>query len=648
MAGTGAVKKMGLLWLWVMLSWYVKVVNSQSSVSLTDDNSYVCPDDLVDVDAAHKCICAKEAEHDAYFNYAEFYYCTMKERDLGALGFIALVSAVCFSFYLVGTTTDDYLVPTLERLSTFLNLSPPVAGVTLLALGNGAPDVFTSFAAFTGSSDISLGVGEVIGAGLVITTLVMYTCVKAAGEFETNRLVLRDIFFTLVAVLAVFACFIDGKVYLFEGLCLFGLWLFFVILVYLYRNDETFNLPRSMVDATIEKRRRSIMDSPFLQEATTHPARRTLSHPYAMHRAIQLRRLDRNSPNGGNRVSPQPQPHRTRSQGSEPNLNISPKSLNAQLMPPEIPVEIPSTGYAPIEEDEQPSHPWLKFLRQAIGAVLLVLEAPFTVARLLTIPMFLAPDLELKSDNGNDDHQSEQEVNDLMKENKTCLCFSVGLGPVLFALVLGASFEIVVAIFCVGSVTSVLLFRTISQMEDLQTPGMHHYTKLQQGIFLMVAFSTSILWVYLLSTELVDALSVIGEVMGISSGLLGLTFLAWGNCVQDLIADCMIAARGQPLMAIGAVYGGPGFNIMIGLGMGFTYATWPNKVLTFSFQPTVPISFIFFLLVLALSMVWLWWNKFRMTYRFGRALLLFYLVFLLLAILAELDKMAPWKIQMTR
>lgn len=52
-------------------------------------------------------------------------------------------------FYVLGAATGKYLVPILNSISDALRLSQNVAGVTFLALANGAPDVFTSIAAFT-------------------------------------------------------------------------------------------------------------------------------------------------------------------------------------------------------------------------------------------------------------------------------------------------------------------------------------------------------------------------------------------------------------------------------------------------------------------------------------------------------------------
>lgn len=45
------------------------------------------------------------------------------------------------AFYTLGTTADGYLAPSLESMAQKLGLSEQLAGVTFLALANGAPDV---------------------------------------------------------------------------------------------------------------------------------------------------------------------------------------------------------------------------------------------------------------------------------------------------------------------------------------------------------------------------------------------------------------------------------------------------------------------------------------------------------------------------
>jgi sodium/potassium/calcium exchanger 6 len=62
--------------------------------------------------------------------------------------FGAYIIWCCLLLYVLGTTADQYFAPALIQLSDWLGLRPRVAGVTLLALGNGAPDVFSVIAAY--------------------------------------------------------------------------------------------------------------------------------------------------------------------------------------------------------------------------------------------------------------------------------------------------------------------------------------------------------------------------------------------------------------------------------------------------------------------------------------------------------------------
>ena len=75
-----------------------------------------------------------------------------------AHGRVTSVAVMCLVvalvFWILGDTAERYFCPVVRTLADRWNLAPATAGVTLLALGNGAPDVFASLAAFTRASRV--------------------------------------------------------------------------------------------------------------------------------------------------------------------------------------------------------------------------------------------------------------------------------------------------------------------------------------------------------------------------------------------------------------------------------------------------------------------------------------------------------------
>jgi sodium/potassium/calcium exchanger 6 len=86
-------------------------------------------------------------------------------------------------------------------------------------------------------------------------------------------------------------------------------------------------------------------------------------------------------------------------------------------------------------------------------------------------------------------------------------------------------------------------------------------------VWLLVAFCSCIMWIDLTANTLVSALSVLGHEIGVPQEFLGLTVLAWGNSIGDCITDTSLARQGRGLMALSGCYGGPLFNMIIGLGV---------------------------------------------------------------------------------
>ena len=85
-----------------------------------------------------------------------------------------------------------------------------------------------------------------------------------------------------------------------------------------------------------------------------------------------------------------------------------------------------------------------------------------------------------------------------------------------------------------------------------------------------LGFVISVGWIYLIANEIVSLLKAFGIFFGVSDAILGLTVLAWGNSIGDLVADIAIAKQGYPRMGFSACFGGPLFNLLLGIGLPFT------------------------------------------------------------------------------
>ncbi|KAK9236834.1 Sodium/calcium exchanger protein-domain-containing protein [Lipomyces kononenkoae] len=162
------------------------------------------------------------------FNYLELYYCTLADAKPIAIAIIALWLIAVFTT--IGITASDFLCPNLNTISDLLGMSESLAGVTFLALGNGSPDVFSTYAAMKAGSG-SLAVGELIGAASFITSVVAGSVAIICPFTVDLDSFLRELgFFTAAVAFAMF-CLQDGSIALWECTAMVIFYLVYVVFV---------------------------------------------------------------------------------------------------------------------------------------------------------------------------------------------------------------------------------------------------------------------------------------------------------------------------------------------------------------------------------------------------------------------------------
>lgn len=133
-------------------------------------------------------------------------------------------------FSTIGIAASDFFCVNLNTIASMLGMSESLAGVTLLAFGNGSPDVFSTFAAFR-THAASLAVGELIGAASFITAVVSGSMALIRPFNVARKSFVRDVGFFIVAAGFSMGFIVDGKLHLWEAVTMVAFYLFYVAFV---------------------------------------------------------------------------------------------------------------------------------------------------------------------------------------------------------------------------------------------------------------------------------------------------------------------------------------------------------------------------------------------------------------------------------
>ena len=93
-------------------------------------------------------------------------------------------------------------------------MSEAMAGVTLLALANGAGDVVTAIVASGSTEGVAYNIGALFGAGLFVCAMVIYLTIIQASEpiIVDKSTIYRDVFFYILGGFLVLAYIIKGDI----------------------------------------------------------------------------------------------------------------------------------------------------------------------------------------------------------------------------------------------------------------------------------------------------------------------------------------------------------------------------------------------------------------------------------------------------
>uniref|UniRef100_A0A3Q1EAK1 Sodium/potassium/calcium exchanger 1 n=1 Tax=Acanthochromis polyacanthus TaxID=80966 RepID=A0A3Q1EAK1_9TELE len=154
--------------------------------------------------------------------------------------------------------------------------------------------------------------------------------------------------------------------------------------------------------------------------------------------------------------------------------------------------------------------------------------------------------------------------------------------------------------------------------------------------YFVVTFLGSILWIGVFSYLMVWWAHQVGETVGISEEIMGLTILAAGTSIPDLITSVIVARKGLGDMAVSSSVGSNIFDITVGLPVPWLIYTLihngdPVTVSSNGLFCAIVLLFLMLLFVI-ISIAACRWKMSRML---GLTMFVLYFVFLVLSVLLE-------------
>jgi len=166
-------------------------------------------------------------------------------------------------------------------------------------------------------------------------------------------------------------------------------------------------------------------------------------------------------------------------------------------------------------------------------------------------------------------------------------------------------------------------------MFDCRKPGFEKWC--------FLTFMTSIVWIGVFSWVMVECATRTGDTFSIPTVVMGLTFLAAGTSVPDLLSSVIVAKQGHGDMAVSSSIGSNLFDILVGLPIPWLFYSMVNKGSQYPVKSGnlfLSLCILVGMLVIVIASIWL--SDWKMSKNLGYAMFTFYVIFVLQDVLQNL------------
>ncbi|XP_031596840.1 sodium/potassium/calcium exchanger 1-like [Oreochromis aureus] len=564
-------------------------------------------------------------------------------------GWVALhIVGMVYMFVALAIVCDEFFVPALEVITNKLEISDDVAGATFMAAGGSAPELFTSLiGVFISHSNV--GIGTIVGSAVFNILFVIGMCAIFSREMLhlTWWPLFRDVNFYILDLIMLIIFFLDNMILWWESMLLVLGYISYVSFMKFNSQIEQavktqLNKHMSIVKVwTTEEPEKESEAPPPPPPAAAAPAappkveEKSKPEPVQPPSSPQSSKLLPDSQDDKTRLKVRPALQRGGSSASLHNTSLrstifqlmihtldplgedpdqKPKSEQpaAAAAPEGAATAEPSTSQPPKAEETTQETSDRPDESKAAAASAGGSGGSEGSAEDESGDEESSDSSESEDDGDNEDKEEEEKEEEEEEENQPLSlewpenrrkqATYLFLLPIVFPLWL-----------------------TLPDVRNLASRR-----------YFAITFIGSIIWIGAFSYLMVWWAHQVGETVGISEEIMGLTILAAGTSIPDLITSVIVARKGLGDMAVSSSVGSNIFDITVGLPI-----PWLMYTLLHNGEPVMVSSnglfcaIVLLFLMLLFVIISIAACRWKMSRKLGLTMFVLYFVFLVLSVLLE-------------